>query len=132
MARIKMVTRTIEATKAEVKVVSISSDEITTITTNVSGIYTDTADPTLLKLIKKQTETEDLKVLKVIALTDASELYGMTEAEFMAKAKVLDKETRKVLETETSTESESEPETEAEPEPKAEAKKSSKKKGAEA
>lgn len=132
MARIKMVTRTIEATKAEVKVVSISSDEITTITTNVSGIYTDTSDPTLLKLIKKQTETEDLKVLKVIALTDASELYGMTEAEFMAKAKVLDKETRKVLETETSTESESEPETETEPEPKAEAKKSSKKKGAEA
>ena len=132
MARIKMVTRTIEATKAEVKVVSISSDEITTITTNVSGIYTDTSDPTLLKLIKKQTETEDLKVLKVIALTDASELYGMTEAEFMAKAKVLDKETRKVLETETSTESESEPETETEAEPKAEAKKSSKKKGAEA
>ena len=132
MARIKMVTRTIEATKAEVKVVSISNDEITTITTNVSGNFTDTTDPNLLKLVKKQTETEDLKVLKVIALTDASELYGMTEAEFMAKAKVLDKETRKVLETETSTESESEPETEAEPEPKAEAKKSSKKKGAEA
>lgn len=132
MARIKMVTRTIEATKAEVKVVSISSDEITTITTNVSGIYTDTSDPTLLKLIKKQTETEDLKVLKVIALTDASELYGMTEAEFMSKAKVLDKETRKVLETETSTESESEPETETEAEPKTEAKKSSKKKGVEA
>ena len=79
MARIKMVTRTIEATKAEVKVVSISNDEITTITTNVSGIFTDPTDPSLLKLIKKQTETEDLKVLKVIALTDASELYGMTE-----------------------------------------------------
>ena len=128
MARIKMVTRTIEATKAEVKVVSISNDEITTITTNVSGIYTDTADPTLLKLVKKQTETEDLKVLKVIALTDASELYGMTEAEFMEKAKVLDKETRKVLESEAK--EESEPETEAKEEPKAEAKKSSKKKGA--
>ena len=70
-----------------------------------------------------------MKVLKVIALTDASELYGMTEAEFMAKAKVLDKETRKVLESETSTESE--PETKEEAEPKAEAKKSSKKKGAE-
>lgn len=130
MARIKMVTRTIEATKAEVKVVSISNDEITTITTNVSGIYTDIADPALLKLVKKQTETEDLKVLKVITLTDASELYGMTETEFMAKAKILDKETRKVLEAETS--AESEPETEAEPEPKAETKKSSKKKGAEA
>ena len=131
MARIKMVTRTIEATKAEVKVVSISSDEITTISTNVSGIFTDTADPTLLKFVKKQTETEDLKVLKVIALTDASELYGMTEAEFMAKAKVLDKETRKVLESETSTESEPETAVVDEP-PKAEAKKSSKKKGAEA
>ena len=134
MARIKMVTRTIEATKAEVKVVSISSDEITTITTNVSGLFTETTDPTLLKLIKKQTETEDLKVLMVIALTDASELYGMTEAEFMAKAKVLDKETRKVLETETISEpeAESEAETEAVAEPKSEAKKSSKKKGAEA
>ena len=132
MARIKMVTRTIEATKAEVKVVSISTDEITTITTNVSGVYTNTSDPTLLKLIKKQTETEDLKVLKVIALTDASELYGMTEAEFMAKAKVLDKETRKVLETESETSTEPEAETEAVAEPKTEAKKSSKKKGAEA
>lgn len=132
MARIKMVTRTIEATKAEVKVVSISTDEITTITTIVSGLFTETSDPTLLKLIKKQTETEDLKVLKVIALTDASELYGMTESEFMLYAKVLDKETRKVLETETSTESESEPERPIEGEPKAEAKKSSKKKGAEA
>ena len=125
MARIKMVTRTIEATKAEVKVVSISNDEITTITANVSGIFKDTNDPTLLKLVKKQIETEDLKVLKVVALTDASELYGMTEAEFMNLAKVLDKETRKVIEQEEKVEGTAETTEET---PKA----TRKKKGAEA
>lgn len=129
MARIKMVTRTIEATKAEVKVVSIANDEITTITATVSGTFTETTDPTLLKAIKKQTETEDLKVLKVVSVSDASELYGMTEAEFMRLAKVLDKETRKVIESEQEAPAEETPEAPAEDAPKAEApKKASKKK----
>lgn len=121
MARIKMVTRTIEATKAEVKVVSISNDEITTITATVSGTFTETTDPTLLKAIKKQTETEDLKVLKVVSVSDASELYGMTEAEFMKLAKVLDKETRKVIESEQESTAEDTPEAPTEDEPKEEA-----------
>ena len=125
MARIKMVTRTIEATKAEVKVVTISTDEITTINSTVSGIFTDPTDATLLKLVKKQNETEDLKVLKVIAVSDASELYGMTEEDFIKSAKVLDKETRKVLEAEAETSTAEAPTEEA---PKA----SRKKKGAEA
>lgn len=106
MARARMVTRTVTGTEAEVKIVSINASEISTIKVTVSGEFTD--NEKLLKAIKKQTETEDLKVLQIITTTKIDKCYGMLESEFIKLAKELDPETRKALETETTSETETE------------------------
>ena len=98
MARKRMVTRTVTGTEAEVKVVVISANEITDIKVTVSGEFAD--NDKLLKAIKKQTETEDLKVLTIVSTTKIDKCYGMLESEFIKLAKELDPETRKALETE--------------------------------
>ena len=98
MARKRMVTRTVTGTEAEVKVVVISKDEITNIKVTVGGEFTD--NDKLLKAIKKETETDDLKVLSIIGTTKIDKCYGMLESEFIKLAKELDPETRKALETE--------------------------------
>ena len=105
MARQRMVTRTVTGTKAEIQIVSIKASEITTISVTVGGEYTD--NEKLLKAIKKEAETEDLKVLSIITTTKIDKCYGMLESEFIKLAKELDPETRKALETEdTETEAE--------------------------
>ena len=107
MARKRMVTRTVTGTEAEVKVVVISKDEITNIKVTVGGEFTD--NDKLLKAIKKETETEDLKVLAIVTSTKIDKCYGMLESEFIKLAKELDPETRKALETEeTDTEADTE------------------------
>ena len=101
MARKRMVTRTVTGTEAEVKVVVISKDEITNIKVTVGGEFTD--NDKLLKAIKKETETEDLKVLAIVTSTKIDKCYGMLESEFIKLAKELDPETRKALESEDTT-----------------------------
>ena len=103
-----MVTRTVTGTEAEVKVVVISENEITNIKVTVGGEFTD--NDKLLKAIKKETETEDLKVLAIVTSTKIDKCYGMLESDFIKLAKELDPETRKALETE---ETETEADTEA-------------------
>ena len=102
MARKRMVTRTVTGTEAEVKVVVISKDEITNIKVTVGGEFTD--NDKLLKAIKKETETEDLKVLAIVTSTKIDKCYGMLESEFIKLAKELDPETRKALESDDTTE----------------------------
>lgn len=101
MARAKMVTRTITATKVEAQIVTISASEITTINVTVSGEYDDTEK--LLKAVKKATETADIKVLQVLTSEKVEKLYGMLETDFLAQAKELDPETRKALAQDDST-----------------------------
>ena len=106
MARARMVTRTVVGTQAEVQVVSISASEITNINVTVGGEYED-ADK-LMKAIKKQTETDDLKVLKIVTSEKIEKCYGMLESEFIKLAKELDAKTRKALEVEETTQAEEE------------------------
>lgn len=113
MARKRMVTRTVTGTEAEIKVVVISKDEITTIKATVGGEYTD--NDKLLKAIKKETETDDLKVLSLISATKIDKCYGMLESEFIKLAKELDPETRKALETEEESDNTEEAPTDTEP-----------------
>ena len=116
MARKRMVTRTVTGTEAEVKVVVISANEITNIKVTVGGEFTD--NEKLLKAIKKETETEDLKVLAIVTSTKIDKCYGMLESEFIKLAKELDPETRKALETEeTEADTEATEETTEEPTP---------------
>ena len=98
MARQRMVTRTVTGTKAEVQIVSISASEITTISVTVGGEYTD--NDKLMKAIKKQTETADIKVLQIMTSEKIDKCYGMLESDFIKLAKELDPETRKALEQE--------------------------------
>ena len=119
MARKRMVTRTVTGTEAEVKVVVISKDEITNIKVTVGGEFTD--NDKLLKAIKKQTETDDLKVLTIVSTTKIDKCYGMLESEFIKLAKELDPETRKALETEDNDEGDTESPSEEETETEAEA-----------
>ncbi len=119
MARKRMVTRTVTGTEAEVKVVVISKDEITNIKVTVGGEFTD--NDKLLKAIKKQTETEDLKVLTIVSTTKIDKCYGMLESEFIKLAKELDPETRKALETEDTDEGDTEAPSDEETETEAEA-----------
>lgn len=107
-----MVTRTVTGTEAEVKVVVISKDEITNIKVTVGGEYTD--NDKLLKAVKKETETNDLKVLSIITATKIDKCYGMLESEFIKLAKELDPETRKALETEEEADTTEEAPTETE------------------
>lgn len=114
MARKRMVTRTVTGTEAEVKVVVISKDEITNIKVTVGGEFTD--NDKLLKAIKKEAETDDLKVLSIITTTKIDKCYGMLESDFIKLAKELDPETRKALETEEEADTTEEAPTEAETE----------------
>ena len=97
MARPRMVTRTVVGTECEVQIVTISASEITTIKVSVGGTFDDTDK--LMKAIKKQTETDDLKVLKIVSSNPIEKCFGMLESEFMQYAKELDPNTRKAIET---------------------------------
>ena len=98
MARKRMVTRTVTGTEAEIQIVTISASEITTIKHTVGGEFTN--NDKLLRAIKKEVETDDIKVLQIINTTKIDKCYGMLESEFIKLAKELDPETRKALETE--------------------------------
>ena len=93
-----MVTRTVTGTEAEIQIVTISASEITTIKHTVGGEFTD--NDKLLRAIKKEVETDDIKVLQIINTAKIDKCYGMLESEFIKLAKELDPETRKALETE--------------------------------
>lgn len=104
MARAKMVTRTITATKVEAQIVVISASEISNINVTVSGEYDNPEK--LMKAVQKQTETADLKVLRIVSSEKVEKLYGMLETDFLAQAKELDPETRKALAQDETSEAE--------------------------
>ena len=114
MARKRMVTRTVTGTEAEIQIVTISASEITTIKHTVGGEFTN--NDKLLKAIKKEVETEDIKVLQILTITKIDKCYGMLESEFIKLAKELDPETRKALETEEEADTTEEAPTDTAPE----------------
>lgn len=112
MGRAKMVTRTILGTEAEVMVFSNTSNEVDTIKVSVGGQYDD--DAKLLKAIEKCTNSQDIKVLKVVTSTKIDKLLGMSEVDFLKYAKEIDPKTRKILEADPNAEVDTETETPAE------------------
>lgn len=103
MARKPMVTRTITSTKATVMAVDLEHNaEVVNKTFVMPRTYND--NETLLKAIKKQYETPELPIIKVVDVEKQEALYGMEETDFIAHAKPLDPETRKVLEAENEAE----------------------------
>lgn len=111
MGRAKMVTRTILGTEAEVMVFSNTSNEVDTIKVSVGGQYDD--DAKLLKAIEKCTNSQDIKVLKVVTSTKIDKLLGMSEVDFLKYAKEIDPKTRKILEADPNAEVDTETPAEA-------------------
>lgn len=98
MARIPMVTRTIITTKVTVLCLDIQSGEPCNKTITVPRTYKD--DPSLMKVVRPMIETETLKAVHVVDKQEIEKLYGMTEQEFIEKAKLLPPRNKENTETE--------------------------------
>lgn len=87
MARVRMVTRTVVVTVAEVMCVDVTTAEVQIKKLEMSGSFAD--NDTLLKAIKKQHENDSFKCVAVQGTEEKEVLYGMEEIEFIKLAKVL-------------------------------------------
>lgn len=86
MANVKMVTRTIEQTTAEVMCVDTNTAQVTINTYTIGGAYTD---GDLLKKLKKLFEVDGIVLVKIESQETDQLLLGMTEEDFIRYAKVL-------------------------------------------
>lgn len=86
MARMRMVTRTVEVNTYSVMTCNTETAEVRTIDFKV-GVIPQSIDP--IKYLKKQYETETLKLCAIMGHTTETILYGMEEAEFIKNATVL-------------------------------------------
>lgn len=88
MARVRMVTRTINVTVAKAMCLNVVTAEVSINSFELTGASFD--NDTALKMCKKMYETEELKVVAIQELTEREEIYGMLETEFLKVAKKLD------------------------------------------
>lgn len=93
MARERMVTRTVILNVAEVMTVNTTTAEVRTLTVEIGGGLS--TDKEILKAVKKYHETDELKVVKLLGVSNKETLYGMPESEFIRLAKVLPPRTAK-------------------------------------
>lgn len=99
MARVRMVTRTINVIEVEALCVDVTTAQPQYKSLELTGL-TDTTPSYILKLVQKQYNTDEFKVVATTNITTREELYGLTELDFLKYATRLDPETRKALETE--------------------------------
>lgn len=95
MARKPMVTRTISTTKVSVMCLNITTGEPSTEVFTLPRVFTE--EKKIIKAVQENL-ADDMKAVHVTASEVVETLYGMTEQEFINNAKVLDPETRKMLE----------------------------------
>lgn len=98
MARIRMVTRTIESTTATCMCINPQTGTVSHNEYTISQSYVDPA--IILKHVKKVYETETNIIVAVETSEVRETLYGMTEQQFMELAKVLPPRTNNSDETE--------------------------------
>lgn len=97
MARVRMVTRTIEVVSAEVICLDVETVEPQIMTLELTGVGAIEGDK-LLQALKKTYETDNFKVVAIQSTEIREELYGLTELDFLKYATKLDPSTRKMLE----------------------------------
>lgn len=93
----KMITRAVDGTKATVKVVSRSTNEIFTKEVVLSKDYTDDSKKLFKECVKALANDEDLVIINVENVEKVHKLFGLDVAQFMELAIELDPETRKPL-----------------------------------
>lgn len=87
MARVRMVTRTVKSTVANVMCLDTQEGKALTNVYEISGVYPDTEK--LLKALQAVYDTDTLKLVHVAASFEDEQLYGMPENEFMLHAQKL-------------------------------------------
>lgn len=87
MAREPMVTRTITATKIVALCLNIETAEPFNKEVTISGTFKD--EKAMMKAAEKLLNTETEKAVHIVSSEEIETLYGMTEQEFIQKAKVL-------------------------------------------
>ena len=97
-----MITRTIISTKVSALCVNPQTAETFEQDFTLSGKIEDKAKA--LKKVSKQYNTDDCTIVAVRELSPIEALYGMSEADFIAGAVILDPTTRKAIKTETDAE----------------------------
>lgn len=95
MARKPMVTRTINTTKVNVLCLDTTTAEACNKEVTLPRTYSD--DKKLLKLVEETINTDTLKAVHIVDKEEIETVYGMTEADFISHATVLDPTTRKEL-----------------------------------
>ena len=96
MARVPMVTRTIPTTVCTI--FCANTEDRTTFEQTITLPRTYKDDAKMMKAIEKVLEGEPIKAISIVKSEVQTTLYGMTEQEFIETAKVLDPETRKIVE----------------------------------
>lgn len=87
MARIPMVTRTIQTTTATVLCLNINEGEPFNKEVVLPRTYKD--EKSMMKVVEKVINTEDVKAVHIVRAEVNETLYGMTEQEFISIAHVL-------------------------------------------
>lgn len=87
MARERMVTRTVMVTEVEVMCLNVSNAQVSINTYELSGAFTD--EKTMLKVLKKEYETDTLKCVAIQEIKEKELLYGMKEIDFIKMATIL-------------------------------------------
>lgn len=87
MARIPMVTRTIQTTKANVLCLNIVEGEPFNKEVVLPRTYKD--EKSMMKVVENIINTDEVKAVHIVQSTVEETLYGMTEQEFINNAKIL-------------------------------------------
>lgn len=86
--RESMVTRTVLGTKVTALVMDTNTCKPSNVTYNIGGQHAN--DEKLLNKVRKEHDTEDFKVVKIVAVEPFEKRYGMKETDFIASAFVLE------------------------------------------
>ena len=92
-----MITRAVDGTKATVKVVSRSTNEIFTKEVVLSKDFTGDTKKLFKECVKALSNDEDLVIINVENVEKVHKLFGLDTAKFMELAIELDPETRKPI-----------------------------------
>lgn len=87
MARVPMVTRTIQTTTANVLCLNIKEGEPFNKQVVLPRTYKD--EKSMMKVVEKVINTDDVKAVHIVNTEVNETLYGMTEQEFIYFARVL-------------------------------------------
>lgn len=87
----KLVTRTIITTNAEIMTANSETAVIENVSLTLAGSFAD--DKAIIKAASKLVP-ENVTVLKVLSYSEVETLYGMPESDFIANAKVLPPRTK--------------------------------------